>query len=110
MDQENLFMKLSRQFPLNALRVFEATARLKSFTRAGEELGIYRDTLACGYAEMGDFAAAAAEAELALRDDRLTDDDRAEIRRHVSEFRAGRPVRDGNSPASHLTIPRRSLG
>ncbi|CAD7039972.1 LysR family transcriptional regulator [Pseudorhizobium halotolerans] len=33
-------MKLSRQFPLNALRVFEATARLKSFTRAGEELGM----------------------------------------------------------------------
>jgi len=40
MDQENLSMKLSRQFPLNSLRVFEATARLKSFTRAGEELGM----------------------------------------------------------------------
>ncbi|MBV2184181.1 MAG: LysR family transcriptional regulator [Rhizobium sp.] len=33
-------MKLSRQFPLNALRVFEAAARHMSFTRAGEELGM----------------------------------------------------------------------
>jgi LysR family glycine cleavage system transcriptional activator len=33
-------MKLSRQFPLNALRVFEAVARLKNFTRAAEELGM----------------------------------------------------------------------
>jgi LysR family glycine cleavage system transcriptional activator len=33
-------MKLSKQFPLNALRVFEAVARLGSFTRAGEELGM----------------------------------------------------------------------
>jgi LysR family glycine cleavage system transcriptional activator len=33
-------MKLSRQFPLNALRVFEAVGRLQSFTRAGEELGM----------------------------------------------------------------------
>lgn len=33
-------MKLSRQFPMNALRVFEAAARLSSFTRAGEELGM----------------------------------------------------------------------
>ncbi|NTJ67478.1 LysR family transcriptional regulator [Agrobacterium rhizogenes] len=33
-------MKLSRRFPLNALRVFEAAARLGSFTRAGEELGM----------------------------------------------------------------------
>ena len=33
-------MKLSRNFPLNALRVFEAAARLGSFTRAGEELGM----------------------------------------------------------------------
>ncbi|AYD01851.1 LysR substrate-binding domain-containing protein [Neorhizobium sp. NCHU2750] len=33
-------MKLSRQFPLNALRVFEAVARLRNFTRAGEELGM----------------------------------------------------------------------
>ncbi len=33
-------MKLSKQFPLNALRVFEAAARLGSFTRAGEELGM----------------------------------------------------------------------
>jgi LysR family glycine cleavage system transcriptional activator len=33
-------MKLSRQFPLNALRVFEAVARLNSFTKAGEELGM----------------------------------------------------------------------
>lgn len=33
-------MKLSRQFPLNALRVFEAVARLGSFTRAGEEIGM----------------------------------------------------------------------
>jgi LysR family glycine cleavage system transcriptional activator len=32
-------MKLSRQFPLNALRVFEAVARLENFTRAAEELG-----------------------------------------------------------------------
>lgn len=28
-------MKLSKRFPLNALRVFEAAARLGSFTRAG---------------------------------------------------------------------------
>jgi LysR family transcriptional regulator, glycine cleavage system transcriptional activator len=33
-------MKLSKQFPLNALRVFEAVSRLGSFTRAGEELGM----------------------------------------------------------------------
>ncbi len=31
---------MSKQFPLNALRVFEAVARLGSFTRAGEELGM----------------------------------------------------------------------
>ncbi len=33
-------MKMSKQFPLNALRVFEATARLGSFTKAGDELGM----------------------------------------------------------------------
>ncbi|QLF68283.1 LysR family transcriptional regulator [Peteryoungia desertarenae] len=33
-------MKLSRQLPLHALRVFEAVARLSSFTKAGEELGM----------------------------------------------------------------------
>ncbi len=33
-------MKMSKQFPLNALRVFEAAARHMSFTRAGEELGL----------------------------------------------------------------------
>ncbi|WP_416795546.1 LysR substrate-binding domain-containing protein [Ciceribacter azotifigens] len=33
-------MKMARQFPLNALRVFEAVARHMSFTRAGEELGM----------------------------------------------------------------------
>ena len=33
-------MKLSKQLPLNALRVFEAVGRLMSFTRAGEELGM----------------------------------------------------------------------
>lgn len=33
-------MKMSKQFPLNALRVFEAAARHGSFTRAGEELGM----------------------------------------------------------------------
>lgn len=33
-------MNLSRQLPLNALRVFEAAARLMSFTKAGEELGM----------------------------------------------------------------------
>ncbi len=33
-------MNLSKQFPLNALRVFEAVARLGSFTKAGEELGM----------------------------------------------------------------------
>jgi len=33
-------MKLSRQFPLNALRVFDSVARLSSFTRAGDELGM----------------------------------------------------------------------
>ncbi|MFD1746066.1 LysR substrate-binding domain-containing protein [Rhizobium helianthi] len=33
-------MKMSRQFPLNALRVFEAVARHGSFTKAGEELGL----------------------------------------------------------------------
>ncbi|HCL67229.1 MAG TPA: LysR family transcriptional regulator, partial [Rhizobium sp.] len=40
MHQESLSMKLSRQFPLNALRVFEAAARHRSFTKAGEELGM----------------------------------------------------------------------
>ncbi|HLP67549.1 MAG TPA: LysR substrate-binding domain-containing protein [Rhizobium sp.] len=33
-------MKMARQFPLNALRVFEAVARHMSFTRAGDELGM----------------------------------------------------------------------
>lgn len=33
-------MKMSRQFPLNALRVFDAAARHGSFTKAGEELGM----------------------------------------------------------------------
>ncbi|WP_037076574.1 LysR substrate-binding domain-containing protein [Neorhizobium vignae] len=33
-------MKMSKQFPLNALRVFESAARLMSFTRASEELGL----------------------------------------------------------------------
>jgi LysR family glycine cleavage system transcriptional activator len=33
-------MKMSRQFPLNALRVFEAASRQMSFTKAGEELGL----------------------------------------------------------------------
>ncbi|HBF29627.1 LysR substrate-binding domain-containing protein [Rhizobium sp.] len=33
-------MKMSKQFPLNALRVFEAVARHGSFTRASEELGM----------------------------------------------------------------------
>ncbi|MGF9691916.1 LysR substrate-binding domain-containing protein [Rhizobium sp. 0TCS1.26] len=33
-------MKLSRKLPLNAIRVFDAVARLGSFTRAGEELGM----------------------------------------------------------------------
>ncbi|WP_275784086.1 LysR substrate-binding domain-containing protein [Pararhizobium gei] len=33
-------MKMSRQMPLNALRVFEAAARLLSFTKAGDELGM----------------------------------------------------------------------
>lgn len=33
-------MKMSRRFPLNALRVFEAVARLRNFTRAAEELGM----------------------------------------------------------------------
>jgi LysR family glycine cleavage system transcriptional activator len=40
MHQESLSMKLSKQFPLNALRVFEAVARHNSFTKAGEELGM----------------------------------------------------------------------
>jgi LysR family transcriptional regulator, glycine cleavage system transcriptional activator len=33
-------LKMSKQFPLNALRVFEAVARHLSFTRAGNELGL----------------------------------------------------------------------
>ncbi|MGV1752140.1 LysR substrate-binding domain-containing protein [Agrobacterium sp. CG674] len=33
-------MKLSRNFPLNALRVFDSAARHLSFTKAGEELGM----------------------------------------------------------------------
>ncbi|MGA1832014.1 LysR substrate-binding domain-containing protein [Rhizobium wenxiniae] len=33
-------MKMSKQLPLNSLRVFEAAARHMSFTRAGEELGL----------------------------------------------------------------------
>src|SRR5690606_32282488 len=40
MDQENLSMTTSKQYPLNALKVFEAAARHLSFTRAGEELGM----------------------------------------------------------------------
>ena len=33
-------MKMSRNFPLNALRVFECAARHLSFTKAGAELGM----------------------------------------------------------------------
>lgn len=33
-------MKMSRQFPLNALRVFDVAARYLSFTKAGDELGM----------------------------------------------------------------------
>ncbi len=33
-------MKLSRQFPVNSLRVFEAAAKLGSFSKAAEELGM----------------------------------------------------------------------
>lgn len=33
-------MKMSKRFPLNALRVFEAVARHKNFTRAAQELGM----------------------------------------------------------------------
>lgn len=33
-------MKMSKQFPVNALRVFEAVARHGSFTRAADELGM----------------------------------------------------------------------
>ncbi|WP_117193539.1 LysR substrate-binding domain-containing protein [Rhizobium terrae] len=33
-------MKMSKQFPLNALRVFESAARQLSFTKAGQELGL----------------------------------------------------------------------
>ena len=33
-------MRLSRALPLNALRAFDAVARLSSFTRAGDELGM----------------------------------------------------------------------
>ncbi|MGO4563878.1 LysR substrate-binding domain-containing protein [Rhizobium sp. 2YAF20] len=40
MHQESLSVKLSKQFPLNALRVFDAVARHGSFTRAGTELGM----------------------------------------------------------------------
>src|SRR3546814_7521398 len=40
MDQENLSMTIAKQYPLNALKVFEAAARHLSFTRAGEELGM----------------------------------------------------------------------
>ncbi|TDK39100.1 LysR family transcriptional regulator [Rhizobium deserti] len=40
MDQESSSMKISKQFPLNALRVFESAARHMSFTKAGEELGL----------------------------------------------------------------------
>ncbi len=32
-------MKMSKQFPLNALRVFEAAPRLGSVHQAGNELG-----------------------------------------------------------------------
>jgi LysR family glycine cleavage system transcriptional activator len=38
--KERLSMKMSRQFPLNAMRVFDTVARLRSFTKAGEELGM----------------------------------------------------------------------
>lgn len=40
MNKENLSMKMSRNFPLNALRVFESAARHLSFTKAGDELGM----------------------------------------------------------------------
>ena len=33
-------MKMSKQFPLNALRVFESAARQMSFTKAGDDLGL----------------------------------------------------------------------
>jgi len=40
MHEENWALKMSRNFPLNALRVFDAAARHASFTRAGDELGM----------------------------------------------------------------------
>ena len=40
MNKETLSMKMSRNFPLNALRVFESAARHLSFTKAGDELGM----------------------------------------------------------------------
>jgi LysR family glycine cleavage system transcriptional activator len=40
MHKEDSCMKMSKQFPLNALRVFESAARYRSFTKAGDELGL----------------------------------------------------------------------
>jgi tetratricopeptide (TPR) repeat protein len=93
-------------YPLNLLAWILATApddRVRDGRRAVElarralaaqECGCHRDTLACALAETGDFAAAVAEAELALRDDELTGEGRANVEQNLVEIRAGRPVRE----------------
>ncbi len=68
--ERELSMKLSRQLPLNALRVFEAVARCGSFTKAGAELGMTQtarqlsDQAAGGPSGAGSFCAGGARISL----------------------------------------------
>ncbi len=52
-------MKLSRNFPLNALRVFESAARHLSFTKAGDELGMTQTAVSYQIKLLEDFVGAA---------------------------------------------------
>ncbi|MCI9864725.1 LysR family transcriptional regulator [Rhizobium skierniewicense] len=52
-------MKLSRNFPLNALRVFDSAARHLSFTKAGEELGMTQTAVSYQIKLLEDFVGSA---------------------------------------------------
>ncbi len=51
-------MKMSRNFPLNALRVFESAARHLSFTKAGDELGMTQTAVSYQVKLLEDFVGA----------------------------------------------------
>ncbi|WP_320198416.1 LysR substrate-binding domain-containing protein [Agrobacterium sp. rho-13.3] len=51
-------MKMSRNFPLNALRVFESAARHLNFTKAGDELGMTQTAVSYQIKLLEDFVGA----------------------------------------------------